>query len=35
MRQVSEERIIKLLGRITDEKDQLAIKEVYFSNWGE
>lgn len=35
MRQVSEERIIKLLGRITDEKEQLAIKEVYFSNWGE
>ena len=35
IRQVSEERIIKLLGRITDEKEQFAIKEVYFSNWGE
>lgn len=33
MRQVSEDRIIRPMGKITKEEDKLAIKKVYFANW--
>ena len=35
VRQVSEKRIISLLGRITDDDEKNKIKEVYLANFGE
>lgn len=34
MRQVSEDRIIKPVGKITTEEEKLKVKKVYFANWG-
>lgn len=34
MRQISEDRIIKPLGRLDDLNDQKAVKRVYEANWG-
>lgn len=35
IRQISEKRIISLLGKITDEKEKNEIKRVYLANFGE
>lgn len=35
MRQISEKRIIKYLGTITDEKEKSEIRRVYNANFGE
>jgi len=34
IRQVSEKRILKYLGKITDKNEQEEIKRVYFANFG-
>jgi len=35
MRQVSEERIVKYLGKITSDEEKKEIKRVYLANFGE
>lgn len=35
IRVISEERIIKKIGSITNEKDQNMVRTVYFNNFGE
>lgn len=35
MRQISEMRIVKFLGRITDEKEKAEIRRIYLANFGE
>lgn len=34
MRQISEDRIIKSLGRLSSTEDKLAVKRAYEANWG-
>lgn len=34
MRQISKQRIIKILGSVSDLKDQNAIKTIYYNNFG-
>lgn len=34
MRQISADRIIKPLGRLASEQDQMAVRKVYLANWG-
>ena len=34
IRQISEQRIIKKMGTITDNAGREEVKRVYFSNWG-
>lgn len=33
MRQISADRIIKPLGRLTSEQDQMEVRKVYLANW--
>ncbi|WP_342759485.1 type II toxin-antitoxin system PemK/MazF family toxin [Kineothrix sedimenti] len=35
MRQISEKRIIKYIGKVTDEMEKYNIKQVYLANFGE
>lgn len=35
MRQISEKRIIKYIGKVTDEIEKYNIKQVYLANFGE
>lgn len=35
VRQISEERIVEYLGRITEQNEQEAIRKCYYANFGE